>query len=134
MIISVFLALDDFSFLHTGEDLVESMNQSQKISSDEMKLKSFPNETKDILNEMKIGEKDGIGFQFTSNGSVGHGEDCDNINGTGKLFYNDDERGILFNGTFINGKVRNGVVFDLPHALCRLRRENNLNQLLSRLS
>ena len=112
MIIYVFLALDDFSFLHTGEDLVESLNQSQKISADEMKLKSFPNKTKDILGEMKIGEKDGIGFQFTSDGSVGNEDEFDNINGTGKLFYNNDKRRILFNGTFINGKVRNGVVFD----------------------
>ena len=112
MIIYVFLALDDFSFLHNGEDLVETLNQSQKISPGETKLKSFPNGTKEMLGKIKIGEKEGMGFQFMTNGSVAHEEEIGNINGTGKVFYNNDEKEMMFNGTFVNGRVRDGVVYD----------------------
>ena len=101
--------MDDLSFLpqNGGQDLVENLNKTLDEFPVETKLRSFPNGT-------KIGnvEKDGIGFQFASNGSVGLDEDFGNMNGTGQLYYNDNKKGVLFNGTFVNGEIKDGAMYD----------------------
>ena len=90
-----------------GQDLLENLNTTIDRYPVETKLKSFPNGTK--LGSL---EKDGIGFQFASNGSVGLNQDFGKMNGTGHLYYNDDKKAVLFNGTFINGEIKEGSMYD----------------------
>ena len=72
-----------------GQDLLENLNTTVDRYPVETKLKSFPNGTK--LGSL---EKDGIGFQFASNESVGLNQDFGKMNGTGHLYYNDDKKAV----------------------------------------
>ena len=63
---------------------------------------------------MRNGTKHGKGIQYALDGTVAYVGDFknDQMNGTGKLYYDDSKKSMLFNGTLINGHINEGIVYD----------------------
>jgi antitoxin component YwqK of YwqJK toxin-antitoxin module len=101
------------SFLY-GFDLTDASEQTGGLTTNHIQSKFYPNGNKEYVGQMRNGTKDGKGIQYALDGTIAYVGDFknDQMNGTGKLYYDDPKKSMLFNGTLINGHINEGIVYD----------------------
>ena len=120
----MFFILGELNFFEFGNDLQgRSRNDVQKYSayrkspkypSQGVQSKFYPNGKPEYVGQMKNGTKHGKGVLYAPDGNVAYVGNFDHgeMNGTAKMYYNNEKDSILFNGTLINGNIKEGIVYD----------------------
>ena len=98
--------------LKFGNDYFETKN-NPRIATNQIKFQYYANGRKEYAGQMENGTKHGNGILLYPNGNVAYLGHFNKgvMNGTGKLYYNDNSSSILFDGSLMDGEIKDGIVY-----------------------